>query len=321
MAIIAGIDESGYGPVLGPLVTTIVAFSVPDEKIDHSLWELLKEAVSSDLKGRNQRIAVRDSKKLYRTHHDLGLQPLEVGVLSFLESSGLPITSFYQLLDGLSYRNIGGLSRYPWYAGKDYPLPLTTNRVVILNYADVLNHAFHKHDMRFFHASSCVVPVQEFNEQIQLFRNKSMVLFKACAGLVSRLWNLADGHIRLIVDKQGGRNTYTNLLKEQLSIADIRVLKEGSKISTYEIKTARKKMTISFVEKGEDMCMAVALASMFSKYIRELFMRLENQYWVQLLPGLKPTAGYYSDAQRFLAQIDEAKQREAIQDDILIRVK
>ncbi|TVM03858.1 MAG: hypothetical protein CV087_03045 [Candidatus Brocadia sp. WS118] len=321
MAIIAGIDESGYGPVLGPLVTTIAAFYVPDEKIDHSLWELLQDAISNDLKGRNQRIAVRDSKKLYRTHHDLGLQPLEVGVLSFLESKGLNITSFYQLLDSLSYHNIRGLSRYPWYDGKDYPLPLTTNRVVLLNGADALNHAFCKQDVRFFHVSSCVVPVQEFNEQVLLFRNKSIVLFKACAELVSRLWNLSNGHIRLIVDKQGGRNTYTNLLKEQLALADIRVLKEGDKISTYEVNTARKKMTISFVEKGEDMCMAVALASMFSKYIRELFMRLENQYWVQLLPGLKPTAGYYRDAQRFLAQIAPVKQREKIQDDILIRIR
>ncbi|MBV6519822.1 MAG: hypothetical protein DCC43_10700 [Candidatus Brocadia sp.] len=321
MAIIAGIDEAGYGPVLGPMVTTIVAFHVPDEKIDHSLWDLLKDAVSSDLKGGNQRIAVRDSKKLYRPQHGPGLKPLEVGALSFLESKGLNITSFCQLLDSLSYHAAGGLSLYPWYAGKDYPLPLTTNRIVIVNSADALNQAFDKQGVRFFHASSCVVPVQEFNEQIRLFRNKSLVLFKACAGLVSRLWNLPGGHIRLMVDKQGGRNTYTSLLREQLSHADIRVVKEGDKISTYEVEAVQKKMTISFVEKGEDLCMAVALASMFSKYIRELFMRLENQYWTHLLPGLKPTAGYYSDAQRFLAEIAPVRESEKIQDDILIRMR
>lgn len=321
MAIIAGIDESGYGPVLGPMVTSIVAFSVPDEMINLSLWEILRDAISNDLKSRNQRIAVRDSKKLYRSHHGLGLKPLEVGVLSFLESKGLNITSFYQLLGSLSCNDIGIFDQYPWYTGKDFSLPLTTNRVVVLNGADSLNHTFCKRDVRFFHSSSCVVAVKEFNEQVKLLRNKSVVLFKASAALVSRLWNLSNDHIRLIVDKQGGRNTYTNLLQEQLSIADIRVLKEEDKISTYEVKTSQKKMTISFIEKGEDRCMTVALASMFSKYLRELFVRLENQYWLQFIPGLKPTAGYYSDAQRFLAQIAHIRQREKIQDDILIRIK
>ncbi len=319
MAIIAGIDEAGYGPVLGPMVITITAFDVPDEKADHSLWDLLKDAVSDDLKGRKQRLAVRDSKKLYHTNN--GLKPLEEGVLSFLHQKGLKITSFCHLLNSLSCNNSGVLARYPWYAGKDYPLPLTTNTAAVLHYADLLHYAFHKHGAGFFHASSCIVTVREFNEQVRLLRNKSVVLFNACAVLISRLWNLCTGHIHLIVDKQGGRNTYTELLKNQLPVADIRVLEEGARVSTYEVEAAHKQMKVSFVEKGEDMCMAVALASMFSKYIRELFMRLENQYWLQLLPGLKPTAGYYSDAQRFLAQTAHMKQRESIQDDILIRIK
>jgi len=67
--------------------------------------------------------------------------------------------------------------------------------------------------------------------------------------------------------------------------------------------------------------MAVALASIFSKYVRELFMHLENQYWLQFVPSLKPTAGYYTDALRFLSQIADVRKKEAIQDNILIRIK
>lgn len=102
---------------------------------------------------------------------------------------------------------------------------------------------------------------------------------------------------------------------------DITVLKEGVKVSAYKISCARREMEISFVEKGEDACMTVALASVFSKYMRELFMRLENHYWLQFVPDLKPTAGYYEDAQRFLSEIASIKKRELIQDDILIRSK
>lgn len=319
MAVIAGIDEAGYGPMLGPMIVTAVAFDVPDEKADYSLWELLKDAVSNERKARKQQLTVLDSKKVYNAHN--GLKPLEDAVLSFLWSKGLKITSFFQLLSCLSCYNADVIARYPWYADNDYPLPLTTGVSAIVNYVDLLKHAFHKHNVQFSYASCCVVTVQEFNEQVRSFGNKAVVLFNNCAVLISRLWNLCDGDIRLIVDKQGGRNTYTNLLKERLPRADIKVLTEGARISTYEAIDASKRMKISFVEKGEDMCMAVALASMFSKYIRELFMRSENQYWDQFIPGLKPTAGYYSDAQRFLAQIAHVKQREMIQDDILIRIK
>ncbi|MEP9410906.1 MAG: hypothetical protein HRF42_05785 [Candidatus Brocadia sp.] len=319
MVVIAGIDEAGYGPALGPMIVTVVAFDVPEEKADYSLWELLKDAVSDRRKARRQQLTVRDSKKVFHTRD--GLKALEDAVLSFLWIKGLMTTSFFQLLRSLSCYNSDVIAQYPWYADMDFPLPLTTNISAIANYADMLRYALRKHNMQFSYVSSCVVTVHEFNEQVRSFGNKSVVLFNNCAVLISRLWNLYDGDICLIVDKQGGRNTYTNLLKERLPTADIEVLTEGAKISTYEAIGTSKTMKISFVEKGEDMCMAVALASMFSKYIRELFMRLENQYWVQLLPGLKPTAGYYRDAQRFLAQIARVKQREAILDDILIRIK
>ena len=52
---------------------------------------------------------------------------------------------------------------------------------------------------------------------------------------------------------------------------------------------------------GEQFC--VALASMVSKYLRELFMGEFNRFWQTHLPDLAPTAGYPADAPRYFAAL------------------
>ena len=52
--------------------------------------------------------------------------------------------------------------------------------------------------------------------------------------------------------------------------------------------------------------MAVAYASMISKYLRETLMRRFNAFWKTHLPDVEPTAGYYNDGLRFLKDIDKS---------------
>ena len=52
--------------------------------------------------------------------------------------------------------------------------------------------------------------------------------------------------------------------------------------------------------KGETHHLPIALASIMSKYIRELFMLFFNRYWANQVTDLRPTAGYYQDGKRFL---------------------
>ena len=65
----------------------------------------------------------------------------------------------------------------------------------------------------------------------------------------------------------------------------------------------------------------VALASMTSKYLRELAMLAFNQYWCDRVPNLRPTAGYPQDARRFKAQIRSAQTSLGIDDRSLWRAK
>jgi hypothetical protein len=66
-----------------------------------------------------------------------------------------------------------------------------------------------------------------------------------------------------------------------------------------------------------EVFLATALASMTAKYLRELAMRALNEFWCARVPGLRPTAGYPTDAPRFKQEI-AAVQRELGVDDHLL---
>jgi ribonuclease HII len=71
----------------------------------------------------------------------------------------------------------------------------------------------------------------------------------------------------------------------------------------YRITHLEREISISFQPRADGTHMTVALASMVSKYIREVCMKQFNRYWLQKKPGLAPTAGYPVDAARFYRSI------------------
>ena len=66
---------------------------------------------------------------------------------------------------------------------------------------------------------------------------------------------------------------------------------------------------ISFQTESETVHMPIALASMIAKYVRELAMIRFNTYWQAKMPELKPTAGYVTDARRWLDDAADAVDR------------
>jgi ribonuclease HII len=59
-------------------------------------------------------------------------------------------------------------------------------------------------------------------------------------------------------------------------------------------RTARIEFTV-----GGESRTPVAIASMTAKYVRERAMECFNRYWSTRQPGLRPTAGYPLDANRW----------------------
>ena len=58
-----------------------------------------------------------------------------------------------------------------------------------------------------------------------------------------------------------------------------------------------------------------------SKYVRELCMNSFNHYWAEQIDGLKPTAGYYQDGQRFLRDIASTAKALGLRREDLVRQK
>jgi ribonuclease HII len=139
---------------------------------------------------------------------------------------------------------------------------------------------------------------------VDTVRNKSNVLFSATAELLMEAWKkYAENSLQVIIDRQGGRVHYREHLLRLFEGAKLRILKETPSSSSYEITQADRYMRLHFVVKADNDYLPVSLASMVSKYLRELLVANINQYFLSFHPQLKPTAGYWKDGLRFLKDI------------------
>lgn len=319
MAIIVGIDEAGYGPMLGPLVVTSSVFNMPDSCKNH-LWELLQDIVSCEISRCNDKIVVTDSKKVYSASK--GLRQLEEAVLSFMYCLKGTIDSFKVLLKTFSAIKDDNLDIYPWHCKKDISIPIASNSDSISRYANRLAGTLRKNGIGLIDIASIPISVYNFNKEIDRIGNKAVLLFNKCAGLLLDIWDrFGETTPMVYIDKHGGRDRYLPLLCPLFEDSFIRIHKEGDSESVYEVIGNKKSMFISFIQGSETKHFPIALSSMCSKYIREIYIMLFNLFWQEKVPNIMPTAGYYQDAKRFLAQIADVRGELGIKDELIIRIK
>ncbi len=315
--IVVGIDEAGYGPLLGPLVVSATAFEVPDVLADRNLWEVLAEGICHEPARNETRLPIADSKKLF--NRKKGIDTLERTALVMLKVAGRSPATLRELVKVLAPQKLDHLSQHPWYAEYDCPVPSAVTGSDIATSANAIARCFDSNGVSIRGIFCEVVTEGDFNQRIKVTRNKATLLMQAGLRLIQRIKSRVPGPMAIHVDRQGGRAKYREALMTFFEGEPLRINSETPTCSAYAMGAGESSWTIDFTTKGESSHMPIALASVFSKYVRELFMGAVNSYFKNRIEGLTPTAGYYTDAKRFLADIAPAVEQEQIDKSLLVR--
>lgn len=274
MPLIAGIDEAGLGPTLGPLGLVRVA-CVADSRLG------LEAAFAAAPLG------VRDSKKLHRPGDLRPLEAVALGALGWLGDGRIPTTAaaFFALLGETEADRAAA----PWMAGAaELTLPVAATAVRPWRLPGLAEPTL----------DGFLVQPAQFNAALDTGRGRGAVEWDLIGALLRRL--PATMARDIAIDRLGGRRYYADPLQRLWPEQKVAIIEETPTSSRYRIGTSSD---IAFLVGGEDCCPLIATASCIAKYARELHVLLLNRYWSGRYRWLAPTAGYPEDAGRWLHQL------------------
>jgi hypothetical protein len=322
--IYAGIDEAGYGPMFGPLVITRSVFSLDRRECNYadppSLWGMLRTAVSKKAADKKKRIAVNDSKKIY--YPAAGLRHLERGVLSFAGCAGMHAENMDRLFREIGLDEESFPGRQNWYKRKDGSpkIPLANEHKKIMRDEARLERCMQRNHIKLESLQAAVIYADRFNRMARSLRSKSGCAWVFVSQHLEYVWNTYGKKMPLVVvDRQGGRRDYLRLLNILFPFAHVDEVEKNAKTAVYNIENRSNHMRVIFQIDSEKNHLPAALASMTSKYLRELCMIRFQEFWRTHAPDVRPTFGYFQDGKRFLEEISHHIDRMKIDKDTMIR--
>jgi hypothetical protein len=296
---------------------------VPAELVQADLWTVLRPVVRRHGERNDGRLLIDDSKRVYAA----GLPVLELGVRAALDRGGETLAD---CLDALAPACHPALRREAWYVGATaLPVEAASESCAVLAARFREGQA-----LAWLPARAVVVCPERFNAILDRFDSKAAVLGFGLGELVQAILasvgaesrrakpgGSPDEPLLFHIDKHGGRNFYGPMIQAMLSAGTVMAIRESNEQSVYRILGLAQPVELTFQPRADTAHPCVALASMVSKYLRELLMREFNAFWQQQVPGLKPTAGYPADAGRFYDAIRPAAAKLGIAERQLWRRK
>jgi ribonuclease HII len=313
MPWVVGIDEAGYGPNLGPLVQSAVALNLP--ACDPAGWETLRPAIRRAHERADARLLIDDSKKVYTRG---GLEALERGVWSIVAPDPHTLHDFLWSCGEVPAWG-EDLRGEAWFDGDD-AIPFHIDPGHEWEASEPVRTAIGER----WYGDYRIVPAPRFNRIVDEFGSKAVVLGRGLVELLTATTTAMPADAEPLIfqcDKQGGRNYYAALVQEAFPDGWVVAERESAEESRYRIENLPREVTITFRPRAEADSVAVALASMLCKYLREVCMRQFNRFWATHVPGIRPTAGYPLDAKRFFDEIRPAMARLGLVADQVWRKK
>jgi ribonuclease HII len=301
--LIAGIDENGLGPLLGPLVVTGASFV--SRSYDRERFQSL---AGPDL-------PAADSKVIFAPRRAAAAEDAVLRWLDVFDCSARDTAELEQKVVAPAPFEARCPSRKPAIcAGDPLALPRAGTRRPGASSLDVRDR-FDRAGIAEGSLVSHVLCAGAFNRALEERRmNKLRLDFSLMMSVARRLCAAGDGDALVLCGKVGGTASYGAWLEEEgLDVAE--VLFEGRDESAYGVRGLGR---IRFLRGGDAAHLPIAVASMVGKYLRELAMEPLNRALGR--EGTTRVSGYRdSRTARFVAETAAGRAAAGISDDCFLR--
>ncbi len=321
MTTYMGIDEAGYGPLLGPYTLGAVQADLPSlvDVFDSEEDELAKflRLGCSVYEPSKQLIVIDDSKEL---HKGKKLRRVEAAALLVLimDGSEMPsnalelITRFGDVTEPLD--------EYKWYKDTLHriSLPLEANQNQIMKARDAISCSMSKQGVAFVRGRVTVAPVRALNH---LFRGKKKgdAVFPLIGERIRSATANAASDCTVRIDKQGARNIYGDLLRPYVQ-GPITALQEEKRESSY-LAESTSRVLVQFALRSDAKHILVTCAGIVAKYFREVLMVAQNKWFQEQGAKFRGTAGYGLDAKRWISESADFRKVLDVPYGLLLRQK